>query len=389
MNNGTVIARVALYVGGLLGPFGAGVVASMLPELAGTFAVSQGTAAFAVTAYLVPFGLMMLVSGTLGERWGRNRTIRGAYLLYVVAALLSVIAPWFWLFEVSRGLQGVANAFTTPLLLTKLAESTPKPRLGRTLGTFGAVQSIGQTSAPLIGGLAAEASWRWAFAGIAAVACVVAGSPLPADGEKAATPARLRDAVSRTVVWSGSVIFLAWACMAGLPFLIAFRVEDLFSLDPGTRGLVLTAFGIAGFLTARPVGAACDRFGPRISILGGLLLGAVAVAAIGLSDSLAVVIAAWALGGVCGQLILVGVNASVLAGAGNARSGAISVVTALRFLGMSVSPTAFTGLYHRDPMLGFLVPAGVLALTIPLAAIPRMRAREEKAVPSDVCQAEP
>ncbi|GLY67705.1 MFS transporter [Amycolatopsis taiwanensis] len=390
-----MISRTALYVGGLLGPFGAGVTSAMLPELARTFDVSENTAASSLTAYLLPFALVMVVSGTLGERWGRNRTIRGAYVLYLVAALLSVFAPWFWLFQVGRGFQGVANAFITPLLLTKLADVTPKPRLGRTLGTYGAVQSIGQTSSPLVGGLAAEgvwglapglglgfappgdtASWRWAFIGIAVVACVLASSPLPADGAKAAAPARLRDAWQPTVVWTGAVIFLAWACLAGLPFLVAFRVDDLFALGPGVRGLVLTAFGVAGFLSARPVGAAADRFGPRAAICGGLLLGAIAIGAIGVFASLPVVVAAWALGGVCGQLILVGINASVLAGAENGRSGAISVVTALRFLGMAASPGAFTGLYHREPALGFLVPAGLLALTIPLAALSRARTRE-------------
>lgn len=381
-----MISRTALYVGGLLGPFGAGVTSAMLPELARTFDVSENIAASSLTAYLLPFALLMLVSGTLGERWGRNRTIRGAYVLYLVAALLSVLAPWFWLFQVGRGLQGTANAFITPLLLTKLAEVTPKPRLGRTLGTYGAVQSIGQTSGPLVGGLAAEASWRWAFVGIAAVACVLASSPLPADGAKTAAPARLRDAWTPTVVWTGAVVFLAWACLAGLPFLVAFRIDDLFSLAPGVRGLVLTAFGVAGFLSARPAGAASDRFGPRAAICAGLLLGAIAVGAIGVFASLPVVIVAWALGGVCGQLILVGINASVLTGTENGRSGAISVVSALRFLGMATTPAAFTGLYHHNPALGFLLPAGLLALTVPLAALSRARARAP--VTAGMCEAE-
>jgi MFS family permease len=171
------------------------------------------------------------------------------------------------------------------------------------------------------------------------------------------------------VLWTGGLIFLAWACLAGLPFLVAFRLDDEFALDPAVRGLVLTAFGVAGFVTARPVGAASDRFGPRVAICTGLLFGAVAVAAIGIFPALPVLVAAWALGGVCGQLILVGVNSSVLAGEEADRSGDISVVTALRFLGMAASPAAFTGLYRADPVLGFLAPAAVLALAFPLAAL--------------------
>lgn len=358
----------ALYIGGLLGPFGAGVVSSMLPELSRTFGVSQSVAATSLTAYLLPFALVMLVSGTLGERWGPMRTIRFAYAGYVVMAVLAAIAPWFWLFQASRGLQGVANAFTTPLLLTKLASITPKERLGRTLGLYGAVQSIGQTSAPLVGGLAAETSWRWAFAGIAVVAAALTASPLPADERSPERPPRLRDAWRPVVVWSGVVIFLAWACLAGLPFLVAFRVDDAFGLGPGARGLVLTAFGLAGFVSAGLAGIAADRFGPRVAVCLGLVFGAVAVGAIGLVGSLPLVVVAWAVGGVCGQLILVGINALVLGGGSNGRGGAISVVTSLRFLGMSASPAVFTGVYRHDTALGFLLPGALLAATTPLLA---------------------
>ncbi|WP_260172214.1 MFS transporter [Amycolatopsis bartoniae] len=352
----------------MLGPFGAGVVSSMLPELAGTFGVSQAAAATSLTAYLLPFAAVMLVSGTLGERWGPMRTIRFAYAGYVVVAAVAALAPWFWLFQVSRGLQGVANAFTTPLLLTKLASVTPKERLGRTLGLYGAVQALGQTSAPLVGGLAAEGSWRWAFAGIAAVAAVLTACPLPPDEESPQRRPRLRDAWRPVVVWSGLLIFVAWACLAGLPFLVAFRVDDAFALGPGARGLVLTAFGFAGFATARLVGSAADRFGSRTAVCAGLLLGAVAVGAIGVVGSLPLVVVAWAAGGLCSQLILVGVNALVLGGEANGRGGAISVVTALRFLGMSASPAAFTGLYRHDAALGFLVPGALLAASAPLLA---------------------
>jgi ACDE family multidrug resistance protein len=370
-----VIGRAPLYLGGMLGPFGAGVVAAMLPELSRTFGVSTAAAATSLTAYLLPFALVMLISGTLGERWGPSRAIRCAYLAYLVVALAAALAPWFWLFQVSRGLQGVANAFTTPLLLTKLAATAPRERLGRTLGTYGALQSIGQTSAPLIGGLAAEGSWRWAFAGIAALSALLAVSPLPPDRPLPGEPARLREAFRPGVLFAGVVIFTASACMIGLTFLVALRLDDLFRLGPGMRGLTLTASGVAGFVTARLAGALSDRLGPRVAVGTGLLIGAVAVAAIGVSRSLPVLVGAWALAGVCGQLVLVGINAAVLTGETSGRGGAISVVTALRFLGMAAAPAAFTGLYRHDPVLGFFVPAVIVALTVPLAALSRRAVR--------------
>jgi MFS family permease len=56
-------------VGGLLGR---GVVAPMLPQLAQSLHLSLGAAGWAITTHFVPFAVMQLVSGTLGERWGRR-----------------------------------------------------------------------------------------------------------------------------------------------------------------------------------------------------------------------------------------------------------------------------------------------------------------------------
>ncbi|MGP4016961.1 MFS transporter [Saccharopolyspora sp. 5N708] len=366
-----MISRVALYIGGLLGPFGSGIVAAMLPELSGSFAVSQGDAAASLTVYLLPFAIVMLVSGSLGERWGPGRSIRVAYAGYAIVALLAAVAPWFWLFQVSRALQGVANAFTTPLLLAKLAAVTPKDRLGRALGTYGAMQAVGQTSAPLVGGIAAEGAWQWAFVGLAAVAAVLAISPLPGESHDGSPrpPAALRDAWRASVLMIGGVAFVSWACLAGLPFLVSFRLDDAFALSPGARGLVLTAYGVAGVLGARLIGAAADRFAQRMIVCAGLLVAAFSVGSIGLVGWLPLVVAAWAIGGICGQLILVGIHATVLTGGASGRGAIISVVTALRFLGMSAAPAAFTGAYRSDAALGFLLPAALLVLAIPVVAV--------------------
>jgi MFS family permease len=175
-----------LYAGAYLGPFGGGVTSAMLPELGATFGVPSGAASLSVTAYLLPFAGLMLFSGTWGARWGRRRTVVVAYAVYVVASVACVLAPTWPLFLAGRAGQGLANAFTTPLLLAALAGATAPDRLGRVLGWFGSLQAAGQTSAPLFGGLAAEVDWRLAFGAVAGVArcsrCSASrpGAPSPA-----------------------------------------------------------------------------------------------------------------------------------------------------------------------------------------------------------------
>ena len=70
-----------------MGPFGTTVILPMFPELRDSFDASSSAVGLGFTIYLVPFAALLLVSGTLGERWGRRRTVRGAYLVYAAASV--------------------------------------------------------------------------------------------------------------------------------------------------------------------------------------------------------------------------------------------------------------------------------------------------------------
>ncbi|OLF18101.1 MFS transporter [Actinophytocola xanthii] len=370
------LAVAGVHAGGFLGPFGGGVTAAMLPELGADFGVSAATASATITAYLVPFAALMLFSGTLGARWGLRRSVLGAYGVSVAGSVVCVLASGFPLLLVGRGVQGVANAFTTPLLLASIADSTPRERLGRTLGLFASMQAAGQTSAPLIGGLAAEANWRWAFVGVAAVAVGLAAVGLPSGPGAPVEPPRLRAAWSGPALRASAVALVGWGCLGGLTFLVAFRAGDAFGLGAGARGLLLTVFGVLGILSARSVGRLIERIGGRAAVLVGTVGAAVPVALMGVVPWLPVLVALWALAGVLAQFVQVGVNTLVLTGDEANPAGAVSVVQAFRFVGASLSPIALTPVYHASAVLGFLVPGLLLALVTPLA-VTRLRPGSE------------
>jgi predicted MFS family arabinose efflux permease len=370
------IARAGLHAGGFLGPFGGGVTASMLPELATDFDVSVSAASATITAYLVPFAVLMLFSGTLGARWGQRRSVLGAYAVSVAGSALCVVATAFPLLLVGRGIQGIANSFTTPLLLAAIAATTPRERLSRALGLFASLQAAGQTSGPLVGGLAAEVSWRLAFVGVgvAAVLLALIGVPHDAGDRSERDTVRLRSAWRPEVMRAAAVALVGWGCLGGLTFLVAFRTDDGFGLSAGARGLLLTAFGVVGMLTANLVGRVIERVGGRRGALVGAVSGAVPIALIGVVPWVGAVGALWALAGFCAQFVLVGLNTLVLTSEHNP-AGAVSVVQAFRFIGAAAAPLAITPVYHASPVLGFLLPAVVLAVTAPVALLGRDDAR--------------
>jgi MFS family permease len=289
-------ATFPLYVGGFLGPFGGGVVAVLIPQLRDAFDATTGEVAAAIPAYFVPYAVVQLVSGTIGERLGRRRVVRTGYIAYAAFSLLAAVAPTIGVLLAARAGAGASNAFLTPLVLAGLADLAPRDRLGRSIGTFGAVQTAAIALSPLCGGLLGEIDWRLAFLAPGAVAVALATVPPPdAVRPPEAQPARWRSVLTPRVGLLSVAAFMAYASVTSLGFLVALRCSDAFGLGSGARGAVLAGFGIAGVL----VGAVPTN-----------------------------------------------------------RAGATSVVSAFKFAGNAAAPAMWLPLYSQDPTSAF-VAAGV------------------------------
>jgi MFS family permease len=365
-DGGERLARAALYTGGFLGPFGGGVLVVLIPELQRTFDASAREVTAGITVYLLPFAALQLVSGTLGERLGRGRTIRWAYVAYALTSFGAAAAPSVVPFLGLRALQGAANAFTSPLLLATLAEATTEERLGRSMGTFAAVQTAGMVMAPLCGGLIGAIEPRLAFAVPGLAGLLLAAAPLPrAARATRAAPARLRDAFNRRSTAVATAGFLAFLAINGVAFLVALRAAQRFGLDTTARGLLLAGFGLAGVVAGRPAGGLVDRSSPCPVVAGGALVCAIMVAALGVAGNVVLMAAAWLAAGAGSAFIWAGLNTLAVQSAPENRGGAISVVGAFKFAGNAVAPLLWLPLYLERAELAFAT-AGVACAAIAL-----------------------
>ncbi|MEK8168940.1 MFS transporter [Streptomyces sp. M19] len=147
---------------GFLGPYGSTMVTPMVHEVAAGLDSTPRLAAAAVTAYMLPFAALMLISGTLAERWGRRRVLRVALAAFVVATALCAVAPTMEFFLTARAFQGATNAFTTPARGGHLRPGG-RARLAKALSWFAAAQATGQGMSPLFSGVSAAVDWRLAF----------------------------------------------------------------------------------------------------------------------------------------------------------------------------------------------------------------------------------
>lgn len=361
-----------MYVGGLLGPLGGGVVAPTLPQIGRSVHASGAAVATSVTAYFVPFAVVQLISGTLGERWGRRRTVQGAYLAYAMASLLCALAPTLALFNTGRAVMGVANAFTTPLLLSGLGAAVPPERLSRAVGNYSSFQSAGQSFAPLVGGAAATLSWRLGFVAVAVAACLLFFVPPPGEPRPGAASPRWRPLISGRMGLLSASAFLSYLCAIGLPFLVALYADDALGLRPGLTGLALAGFGMAGLLLGSVWGGVTGRLGPRACGTVAAVATGVFIAAIGGTGSALTLVMCWTAAGACASLLTVALqNLTMHAIPGN-RGGALSAVSAFRFAGGALAPLVWLPIYHAAPAHAFEAAGLILLLVVPaLQAIGR------------------
>lgn len=342
-----------------MGPFGTVVILPMFPELRESFDASSEAVGWGFTVYLLPFAVLLIVSGTLGERWGRRRTVRATFIVYAAASLVCAAAPNLAMFLVGRALQGVANAFITPLLLAGLADMTPEAELGRTVGIYSSFQSFGSALSPLVGGLAADTDWRWAFVGTALVALALALFPPPGEARSDLEAPPVRPLLTTRMTLLGVVAFVAAAGPIGASVLVGVAARDELDLTGRSAGLLLLLGSAAAMLVGPLWGRTLDRWGAYRTGLFGITVVSVLVAVMGWATTPLALGALWTCAGAVTALVVVVLQATAALAVPSNRGGAVSSMLAYRFLGHAMGPVIWLPVFGVSPAAAFLGSAGL------------------------------
>jgi MFS family permease len=354
-----------LYVGGFLGPFGGAMLIAVIPNVARGLDTSLGYVAAAITAYMVPFAALQLVSGTLAGRLGARRVVRAGYVLFGAAALACALAPEIWSFLAARAVMGAANAFLSPVLLAALSEVVAPEVLGRTVGTFAAAQTAGLTLAPVLGGALGEVSWRLGFVVVAVVSAALA---LPRQslgaGERQtdASSASLRALLNRWISLLAAKAALGYLGFTAIGFVLVLVAAEEFGLGSGARGLLVAGYGVGGILLGRYAGTVVDRAGRPATALAGAVACTAGVLGLAFAPSVWSLALVYIAVGCASAFVWAGLNTIVVESFPENRAGATSAYSAFKFAGVAVAPLVYVPLFHVDTRLPFLVAAACSAL---------------------------
>lgn len=155
---------VATVLGSGMAAIDATVVGIALPTIGRQFHAAVGTLQWVVTGYTLAMAALLLLGGSLGDRYGRRRIFCIGATWFAVASAACALAPNTGVLISTRVLQGVGAALLTPGSLAILQSSFEQDDRGRAIGAWSGLGGVATAAGPLLGGyLITAASWRWIF----------------------------------------------------------------------------------------------------------------------------------------------------------------------------------------------------------------------------------
>jgi EmrB/QacA subfamily drug resistance transporter len=212
------------------------VVNIALPRIGEDFGAGAAALQWTVNGYTLSLAALILLGGSLGDRFGRRRVFVIGVAWFAVASLLCGVAPNVETLIAARVLQGVGGALLTPGSLAILEAAFEDDDRAKAIGAWSGMAGVAGAVGPFLGGWLVEAaSWRWVFlinVPLAALVIFVALRHVPESSNPAA--ARRFDVAG---VLTGA------AGLAGLTYGFTAWAAD----GPGSPAVLATlAIGVGG-----------------------------------------------------------------------------------------------------------------------------------------------
>jgi EmrB/QacA subfamily drug resistance transporter len=307
------------------------VVSVALPVLQENLHTTVSSAQWIVESYALLLSSLVLVGGSLADRYGRRRIFSVGTVIFAAASLACGLAPNASAIIAARALQGIGAALLVPSSLAMLGAAFSPQERGRAVGTWAALTGIAGSIGPAIGGWLVQAvSWRAVFLVNLPIAAAVvwialrkvsesrnpSAGPLDLAGTLLATlglgslvygliewPAmgwthprawgpmaggvaalfafvavearaahpmvRLGLFRNRTFTAANLLTFFLYAALAAMFFFLPFVLIQARGYTPAQAGMAILPLILIISVLSRFAGALADRFGPRLPLTMG------------------------------------------------------------------------------------------------------------------------
>lgn len=303
-----------------------------LPRIGEELGASVSGLQWILNGYLLVLAALILIAGSLGDRYGRRKVYVIGVIWFGVASVLCGVAQSTGMLVAARVLQGVGGALLTPGALAIIQSSFVRGDRARAIGAWSGLGGIAGAMGPLVGGLVVQVwSWRLAFLINAplAIVCVwlarryvpescdrrlggrpeVLGSVLGALGLAGVTAALVEGPgrgagdllvvtagvvgglalaafvvlqrrqraplippdmfADRTFAVANALTFVVYAALGGVMMLFVLQLQNSLGYSPTAAGLAGLPITLILLALSARVGRLAQRFGPRTFLVVG------------------------------------------------------------------------------------------------------------------------
>ncbi len=296
--------------------------------------------------YLLALASLILLGGSLGDRFGRRRVFVIGVVWFALASLLCGMAQSPDQLIVARIVQGIGAALLTPGSLAMIQAAYRLEDRAKAIGAWSGLGGIAAALGPFIGGyLVQYANWRWAFllnlpvamitvliasrcvpetqdpdavrgfdvlgaalgtiglagmtfaliesqtspfalvvgAAVVGVVCMVAFVAVERRSDHPMMPTSLF--ASRQFSAANAMTLLVYAALGGVIFFLVLELQTVVGYGPLRAGLATLPMTIVMLLLAKRGGALSTRIGPRLPMALGPLVCAAGIAGLALVDA--------------------------------------------------------------------------------------------------------
>ncbi|HEX8868569.1 MAG TPA: MFS transporter [Lentzea sp.] len=278
-------ALAALLLAEAMNLFDSTVMPIAAPAVRADLAMSDTALQWLTNGYTLPFGLLLIAGGRLGDVLGRRRVFVIGMAVFVLCSVLCAWAPNVAVLLTARAVQGASAAMIIPQTFGLIRAMFAGDEVAKALGTIGPVMALSALCGPVLGGLLTESfGWQSVFLlNVPLGVAVLATAPLIRE-DRAAGRAQLGGLLRGRVFpasLAGSLLF--FAVMNGLLFVLVLFLQLREGRTPAEAALTLLPWSAGLAIGSWVTGSALvPRFGPKV-MRAGLVLVLVGLAGIAVS----------------------------------------------------------------------------------------------------------
>ncbi|MBO2698337.1 multidrug effflux MFS transporter [Shewanella algae] len=212
----------------LLSPLAIDIYLPSLPTMAIEYGVSAGEVQSTLVLFLFAMGVGQILIGPLADRFGRRPVALGGISLYVLSALLAVVAMEFEWLQIARVLQGLAACSTSIVVFSAVRDSYAPAESSRIYSYLNGAICVIPALAPTLGGvMAMQFGWRSTFGlmavyGLVILLLVSMRFPETRPQNTVSSGPLYRWGRYQPVLAERHFLFYAFCCMAGMASILSY-----------------------------------------------------------------------------------------------------------------------------------------------------------------------